>query len=117
MELLALASPWLVAVVMAVVIAARPEGVTPRRQRAVALAFVVAIAGLIAAWTVTSTLDEGTCGAALDALGLREGGGWLSLHCLALMIWSIGLAGVLLCAGLAGVAWHLERRPTDATDP
>jgi hypothetical protein len=117
MEAFALLLPWLVAVVMGAAIAARPEGVIPRRRRTVAIAFGIAIAGQIVAWMVAGTLHERTCATVLHALGLREGGGWLALHCLTLMLRSIGLVGALLCAGLAGAAWRLERSPTDATDP
>ena len=79
--------------------------------------FGVAIVGLIAAWMVLGTFDERTCSTVLRTLRMDRGGGWISLHCLSLMLLSIGLVGALLCVGLLGAAWHLARTALAAADP
>ena len=73
-----------------------------RVARGVGLAAGLAVLALVATGFWVETADEATCGAVLSAVGAGGGsGGWISLHCLSLLLLSVPVIGSGACLGLA----------------
>jgi hypothetical protein len=109
MEVLA---PWLLAALLtfiAVVAGDAPENRGQQRGRLGCLAWLVAIPVALGSALFIGSLSESTCGSVLRLFGLT-GGGWISFHCLSLMVVVSQVEAVVLIILVVATWRSLARR-------